>query len=185
MPNRRPSARFHRLSLGVAQDTRCRCSRQAGGLPQATASSGGGVTASETIYICVSCRFTLISLDEMHVRRKRRKFDPHRPGACNQNTHAPPGASVASSPFEGDGAAWPLRAWRNRPVEGPKGWQNPPLRGPPKPAYSSPGPKPGHQGSLFTQEGNPDSRVTHEVDPDFLEFARREEIDEPEPVWEP
>jgi len=27
--------------------------------------------------------------------------------------------------------------------------------------------------------------VTYEVDPDFLEFARREEIEEPEPTWDP
>jgi len=27
--------------------------------------------------------------------------------------------------------------------------------------------------------------VTYEVDPDFLEFARREEIEEPNPTWEP
>jgi len=71
------------------------------------------------------------------------------------------------------------------PPEGPKGWQDPPLRGPPKPAHLPPGPKPGRQGSLFAEEGNPDSRRTHEVDPDFLEFLRREDIDEPEPTWEP
>jgi len=37
----------------------------------------------------------------------------------------------------------------------------------------------------FDDHGAPDSRMTHEVDPDFLEFARREEIEEPEPTWEP
>jgi len=71
------------------------------------------------------------------------------------------------------------------PPEGPKGWQDPPSRSPPKPACPPSGPKPGRQGSLFAEEGNPDSRRTHEVDPDFLEFLRRENIDEPEPVWEP
>ena len=35
------------------------------------------------------------------------------------------------------------------------------------------------------QPPDPDSRLTHEVDPDFLEFVRREEIEEPEPTWEP
>jgi hypothetical protein len=49
--------------------------------------TGGGVTASETIYICESRRFTLISLGEMHVRRKRRKFDPHRPGGCTSKAY--------------------------------------------------------------------------------------------------
>ena len=29
------------------------------------------------------------------------------------------------------------------------------------------------------------SRLTYEVAPDFLEFVRREEIEEPEPAWEP
>ena len=70
------------------------------------------------------------------------------------------------------------------PPEDPKGWQDPPSRGPPKPAHSPPGPKSGHQASLFAGNGDPDSRLTHELDPDFLEFARREEIDEPEPTWE-
>ena len=35
------------------------------------------------------------------------------------------------------------------------------------------------------QPPDPDSRLSYEVDPDFLEFARREEIEEPEPTWEP
>jgi len=48
-----------------------------------------------------------------------------------------------------------------------------------------PTPKPGHQGSLFAEDDDPDPRRTQEIAPDFLEFARREEIDEPEPVWEP
>jgi hypothetical protein len=30
-----------------------------------------------------------------------------------------------------------------------------------------------------------EKRWTTTVDPDFLEFLRREDIDEPEPVWEP
>ena len=64
-------------------------------------------------------------------------------------------------------------------------WQDPPLRGPPKPAHSPPGPKSGHQGSLFAEEGGHNPRLTCEVDPDFLEFVRREETDEPEPAWEP
>jgi len=65
-------------------------------------------------------------------------------------------------------------------------WQHrPDAPQPPKPAQSRPGPKAPAQGSLFAEEGNPDSRRTHEVDPDFLEFARREEIEEPEPSWEP
>ena len=64
-------------------------------------------------------------------------------------------------------------------------WQDPPSRGPPNLTHSPPKPKPGHQGSLFAQDGDPDSRLTNEVDPDFLEFARREEIEEPEPTWEP
>ena len=64
-------------------------------------------------------------------------------------------------------------------------WVDPPSRSPPKPTPSRPAPTPGRQGSLFAEEGNPDSRRTHEVDPDFLEFLRREDIDEPEPVWEP
>ena len=76
------------------------------------------------------------------------------------------------------------------PPEGPKGWIDRPRsrqssRSPPQPTHSSAGPKPGRQGSLFAEEGNPDSRRTHEVDPDFLEFVRREEIEEPEPSWEP
>jgi len=32
---------------------------------------------------------------------------------------------------------------------------------------------------------NPGPRLTHESAPDFLEFARREDINEPEPSWEP
>ncbi len=71
-------------------------------------------------------------------------------------------------------------------------WQDPPLRGPPKRAHPPPGPKPAYQsvrspkgGSLFAEVGDPGSRLTHEVDPNFLEFLRREEIDEPEPAWEP
>jgi hypothetical protein len=64
-------------------------------------------------------------------------------------------------------------------------WVDPPSRSPPKPTPSRPAPTPGRQGSLFTVGDDPDSRRTHEVDPDFLEFLRREDIDEPEPVWEP
>jgi hypothetical protein len=71
------------------------------------------------------------------------------------------------------------------PPEDPKGWQDPPSRGPPQPAHSSAGPKSGHQGSLFAGDDDLASRLTHEVDPDFLEFARREEIEEPDPTWEP
>jgi len=63
-------------------------------------------------------------------------------------------------------------------------WQDPPSRSPPKPATSPPGPKSGHQASLFAGDDDPDSRLTHEVDPDFLEFVRREEIEEAEPTWE-
>ena len=64
-------------------------------------------------------------------------------------------------------------------------WQDPPLRSPPKRAHPPPGHGSGRQACLFPEDGDPDSRVTHEVDPDFLEFLRREEIDEPEPAWEP
>ena len=45
--------------------------------------------------------------------------------------------------------------------------------------------QPGRQGSLFAEDDDPDPGRTQEIDPDFLEFVRREEIDEPEPVWEP
>jgi hypothetical protein len=55
-------------------------------------------------------------------------------------------------------------------------WQDPPARSPPRET------RPSHPGD---QAGDPDSRLTCEVDPDFLEFARREEIEEPEPTWEP
>jgi len=41
------------------------------------------------------------------------------------------------------------------------------------------------QGSLFTVGDDPSPGATHEIDPDFLEFIHREDIDEPEPVWEP
>jgi hypothetical protein len=64
-------------------------------------------------------------------------------------------------------------------------WQDPPSRDPPNPAHSSPGHKSGHQASLFAGDDDLASRLTHEVDPDFLEFARREGIEEPEPTWEP
>ena len=62
------------------------------------------------------------------------------------------------------------------PLGGPKGWQDPPPRGPPD---TIPSCRP------CDQAHGPDSRLTHEVDPDFLEFARREEIEEPEPTLEP
>jgi hypothetical protein len=71
------------------------------------------------------------------------------------------------------------------PLGGPKGWQDPPPRGPPdtipscRPCDQAHGPD-----SRFDDHGAPDSRLTHEVDPDFREFVRREEIEEPEPTWE-
>ena len=71
------------------------------------------------------------------------------------------------------------------PHEGPKGRQDSPSRSPPTPTHSPPTPKPGRQGSLFAEDDDPDPGRTQEIDPDFLEFARREEIDEPEPAWEP
>jgi len=43
-----------------------------------------------TIYTCGSRHFALISLGQMHVGRKRRKFDPHRHSACNRNARARP-----------------------------------------------------------------------------------------------
>ncbi len=48
--------------------------------------TGGGETGSETVYSCESRRIALISLVQMHVQRKRRKFDPHRPGGCDGNS---------------------------------------------------------------------------------------------------
>jgi hypothetical protein len=70
---------------------------------------GGGVTGSETIYICESRRFALISLGEMHVRQKRRKFDPHRPGGCNQNIHAISGRSFGKPKLVIDNATGEAR----------------------------------------------------------------------------
>ena len=61
-------------------------------------SNGGGVTGSETIYISrpvISCP---VSLVEMHVWRKRKKFDPHRHSDCNQNTRARPDARAWRQP---------------------------------------------------------------------------------------
>ena len=49
-------------------------------------------------------------------------------------------------------------------------WHDPPPRVPPRPVRSSPASDPG---------------ITHEVDPDFLEHLRREELDQPELPWEP
>ena len=55
-------------------------------------------------------------------------------------------------------------------------WHDPPPRAPPRssslsrPVRSSPASDPG---------------ITHEVDPDFLEHLRREELDQPELPWEP
>ena len=45
--------------------------------------------------------------------------------------------------------------------------------------------EPGRQPCLFTEHGGPDSRQSQEINPDFLEFLSREDIDEPEPAWEP
>jgi hypothetical protein len=56
-------------------------------------------------------------------------------------------------------------------------WEHPPSRGPPNP---TPGLHPGEQ----PHDDDPDSRLTHQLDPDFLEFARREQFEEPEPTWE-
>ena len=50
-------------------------------------------------------------------------------------------------------------------------WKDPPSRGPPRlssPAHPSP------------RAADPDSRRTMEVDPDFLEYARREKTEQPE-----
>ena len=60
--------------------------------------TGGGVTGSKTIYICGSRRFALISLGQMHIGRKRRKFDPHRHSDCNQNSRARPDARALRQP---------------------------------------------------------------------------------------
>jgi hypothetical protein len=54
-------------------------------------------------------------------------------------------------------------------------WQDPPPRGPPNLTCTL---------QPANQPPDLDSRLTHEVDPDFQEFARREEIEEPEPTWE-
>ena len=72
------------------------------------------------------------------------------------------------------------------PLGGPKGWQGPPTRNPPNLTHTShPGDQPHGPNSRFSQADDPDSRLTYEVDPEFLEFARREELEEPEPIWEP
>ena len=55
-------------------------------------------------------------------------------------------------------------------------WKDPPSRGPPK--LSSPA----HPGRRAV---DPDSRLTYEVNPDYLESARREQMDQPELPWEP
>ncbi len=49
-------------------------------------------------------------------------------------------------------------------------WHDPPPLAPPRPVRSSPASDPG---------------ITHEVDPDFMEHLRREELDQPELPWEP
>jgi hypothetical protein len=97
---------------------------------------------------------------------------------------------IADPPERFPGIKWPRpiahgESWRKRSGSACNQQHRPAA---PRPSQTRPipsGPKPGRQGSLFAEEGNPDSRRTHEVDPDFLEFARREEIEEPEPVWEP
>jgi len=62
----------------------------------------------------------------------------------------------------------------------------PPSRSPPKPtpALQQGDQALGHE-SGFDPADNPGPRLTHEIDPDFREFVRREEIEKPEPTWEP
>ncbi len=55
-------------------------------------------------------------------------------------------------------------------------WQHPPSRGPPGPTRSS---HPGRQAC------NPDSRLNFEANPDFLEHARCEELEQPQLPWDP
>jgi hypothetical protein len=52
-------------------------------------------------------------------------------------------------------------------------WHDPPARAPPKPSHPSPPVR------------SRDPGFTTEVDPDFLEHIRREELDQPELPWEP
>jgi hypothetical protein len=55
-------------------------------------------------------------------------------------------------------------------------WQDPPSRGPP------PATRPSQPGA---RPPDPDSRLTYEVDPDFLEYARREQTEQLELPFEP
>ena len=55
-------------------------------------------------------------------------------------------------------------------------WHDPPARAPPKPTPPSQPPR---------SSPEPDPGFTREVDPDFLEHARQEELDQPELPWEP
>lgn len=51
-------------------------------------------------------------------------------------------------------------------------WHDPSSRSPPRDQRPS-------------QQSNPDSRLTYDLDPDFQEHARREQVDQPELPWEP
>ena len=55
-------------------------------------------------------------------------------------------------------------------------WQDPPSRSPPRATRSS---------QPCDQPPDPDSRLTHKVDPDFLEYALREQLEQLELLWEP
>ena len=54
-------------------------------------------------------------------------------------------------------------------------WHDPPPRAPPRPAKAAP---PG------SHAADPDSGRTCEVDTDFLEHVRREELDQPQLPWD-
>jgi hypothetical protein len=55
-------------------------------------------------------------------------------------------------------------------------WEDPPSRGPPPTAHPS---------QTRRQANVPDSRLTYEVDPDFLEYARWEALEQTELSWDP
>jgi hypothetical protein len=59
-------------------------------------------------------------------------------------------------------------------------WHDPPPRAPPSAASAPmPGPKMGHLSR------DPDSSLTYEVHPDFLEYQRRESQEQPDLPFEP